>query len=601
MRSKGKVGCLGCMEAADISRRGCLFETAQSAWFPFFFVAATMCSVGANSGWAQSRRPAGSDRRPILARLLRPESEDGRTSESQPPSGDLSRHAPVSELSRGDVVITKEAVPLKIGTETVGLAPARVGLTVLDARGDWLGVVDVRGGREIRGWVKSYQVSSPRIGIRIQETQLTSVTDDGIDWSSATMTPDGDRIAYVTRMDEGSCVVIDGESGEIFDQIEPGQPVLSRGGRRIAYAAKRDQHWYVVVDEVVNGPYDSVHLGHPVVSADGSNVLAFVRKGEEQFLVVNGIEGTPYKEILDGSPILSADGKHYAYAAQSDGQWIVCLDGKQVTSFDEIAIENMAFRGDGSQLACIGKRNGLAVVQLDDEELASHEDARLPLFLPGEGGLCYQARDQGQWCIFVGAEKSESFEDVGDFVVDMENNGVAFWARDGNGWRVVRGEEKGPGYDGFGRGSLTLSPVGQRLAYVAIRDQEAFVVIDGKEGPHYEAVLAGTPVFNPTGKNVAYAAFKEGMWRLYVDHIEQRAFDSIAEFSVRFTPDGTLPFSLVGSGERVALAVGDAVSQFDYLFPRGSLVLPVSENRLMMVAIRNEQFLRVEAEIETKQ
>ena len=597
MRNMGVIKRTG---APLVSRRGCLFDTAQLACIACISVSVTVCSVGANSARGQSRRPAASDRRPILARLLRPEPEDGR-SDNEPPSGDLSRYIAVSEVSKGDVVITKETVPLKIGTEIVGLTPSGVGLTVLDTRGDWLGVVDVRGGQEVRGWVKSRQVAPPRVGIRIREVHLASVTDDGIDWTSATTTPDGNRIAYVTRTDEGSRVVVDGEPGESFDQIEPGQPVLSRGGRRIAYAAKRDQHWYVVVDEVINGPYDSVQLGQPIVSADESNVLAFVRKGEGQFLVVNGIEGTPYKEILDGSPIVSPDGKHYAYAAQNDGQWLVCLDGKEVASFDEIAIENMVFRGDGSQLACIGKRNGLAVVQLDEEKLASHEDARLPLFLPGEGSLCYQARDQGKWSIVVGEERSETFEDVGDFVVDIENKGVAFWARDGNGWRVVRGDEKGPRYDGFGRGSLTLSPVGQRLAYVAIRDQKAFVVIDGKEGPPYDGVLAGTPVFSPTGKSVAYAAQKERMWRLCVDHVEQRAFDTIAEFSVRFAPDGTLPLSLVGSGERVALAVGDAVSPLDYLFPRGSLVLPAPENRLVMVAIRDEQFLRVEAEIVTKQ
>ena len=125
-------------------------------------------------------------------------------------------------------------------------------------------------------------------------------------------------------------------------------------------------------------------------------------------------------------------------------------------------------------------------------------------------------------------------------------------------------------------------------------------MIDNEESPPYEAVLAGTPVFSPTGKNVAYAALKEGRWRLFVDHVEQRAYDSIAEFSVRFTPDGSLPLALVERGERLALAVGDAVSRQDYLFPRGSLVLPITENRFMTIAARGNDFLRLEAEIEIK-
>jgi hypothetical protein len=544
----------------------------------------------------------------MLARLLRPQPENRRNGEGRAlgdgqnsnelPSALPGRYVATSAVSRGDIVFATEDAPLKMGTKTLEVAPAGTELTVLDTRDVWLGVVGQRGDREIRGWVKARLVTSPRVEIRVEERNLASAMD-GIDWPSATVTADGKRIVYVVQENEGSRVVVDGELGVTFDRIEPGQPILSRRGSRIAYAAIRDGQWFVVVDKTVSGPYESVRLGHPIVSADESTVLAVVHKGEDQFLMANGVEGVPYREILADSPILSPNGKHYAYASRSSGRWRVHLDGEEVASFDEVAIENMAFRLDGEQFACIGKRDGSDVVLLGNEDLASHEDARLPLFLP-DGRLCYQAYDQGKWSIVVGEERSEWFDDVGDFVVDIENNGVAFWAQTENRWRVIRGKEKGPEYDGLGPGSLTLAPVGQRLAYVAIRDGKALVVIDDKESPPFEAVLAGTPVFNPTGQSVAYAALKEGKWRLCVDHVELRAFDTIAESSVRFTPDGSLPLALVGRGERLALAVGDAVSRQDFLFPRGSFVLPIAENRFMMVAARGDQFLHVEAEVEIK-
>jgi hypothetical protein len=604
----GKLGKIRSNETLQISCGRNSSKTAQFIRLAALAGFAMACLAGSTSVSGQSRRPATTERRSMLARMLRPQSEnrrniEGRASGNGQNSNELPNAVPVryvatSSVLRGDIVFTREDAPLKMGTKTLEVLLAGTELTVLDTRDVWLGVVGQRDDREIRGWVKARFVASPRVEIRVEETSLAPAMD-GVDWPSATVTADGKRLAYVVRENENSRVVVDGEPGETFDRIEPGQPILSRGGSRIAYAAMRDGQWFVVVDEAVSGPYESVQLGHPIVSADESTVLAVVRKEEGQFLMANGDEGVAYREILADSPILSPDGKHYAYASRSDGRWLVHLDGNEATSFDEVAIEDMAFRIDGEQFACIGQRDGSDVVWLGKEDLASHEDARLPLFLP-DGRLCYQAYDKGKWSIVAGSERSEHFDDVGDFVVDIENNGVAFWARDGNRWRVVRGEEMGPEYDSFGPGSLTLAPVGQRSAYVAIRDGKARVVIDDKESPPYEAVLAGTPVFSPTGQSVAYAALKEGRWRLFVDQVEQRAYDSIAEFSVRFTPDGSLPLALVGRGEQLALAVGDAVSRQDYLFPRGSFVLPIAENRFMMVAARGDDFLHVEVEVEIK-
>lgn len=604
----GKIAKMRDLSRKKVFRRGALHKSRYIPWIAFFAATNLLCSAWAADSLAQSRRPASqTDRRPILSRLLRPQSEDARndTPATAPRQRSteasvvaLERKVVLSEVSKGDIVVTKEAVDLKMGKKTVAVTPSGLGLRVIEVRGNWLGVLDTRNGREVRGWVKRNSVAPPRTEMRLEESHLGKAMD-GIEWPSAAVTTDGRQIAYVVSDKKGSRVAFEGTAGEAFDLIEPGQPILSRGGSRIAYAAKRKQDWFVVIDGTVNGPYQSVQLGHPVISADESKVFAVVRKNEGQALLVNGTEGRAYKEIRDGSPILSPDGKHYAYAAQNKSQWQVYLDGDELASFDEVAVDDMAFRADGGQFACIGQRKGKALVYVGEEELASHEKARLPFFLPGEGGLCYQACDEGRWSVVVGPARTEAFDEVGDFVLDPAQNGVAFFAREGQKWRVVRGEEKGPKYEGFGRGSLTLGAAGQRMAYVAVRDRKAVVVVDGKESGPYEGVLAGTPVFNVTGQSVAYAALKNGLWRVYVDDVAQRVHQSIVEYSLRFTPDGSLPLALVGRGDRLAVAIGDAVSTEDYLVPRGSLLLPVSATRFSMIGIRNEEFLRVEVEVES--
>ena len=80
----------------------------------------------------------------------------------------------------------------------------------------------------------------------------------------------------------------------------------------------------------------------------------------------------------------------------------------------------------------------------------------------------------------------------------------------------------------------------------------------------YDGVLAGTPVFSEQGNRVAYVALKDDVWRLFVNGEEQRAYaNPVAEYSVRFTPNGMLTVAMIRRGERFALAVGDAVSHFE--------------------------------------
>ena len=118
----------------------------------------------------------------------------------------------VSEVSKGDIVVTKEAAELKMGKATVAVTPAGVGLRVIEVRGNWLGVLDARNGREIRGWVKRNVVAAPSIQMRVQETHLRNAME-GVEWSSAAVTTDGKQIAYVVSDKKGSRGGVRGDTG----------------------------------------------------------------------------------------------------------------------------------------------------------------------------------------------------------------------------------------------------------------------------------------------------------------------------------------------------------------------------------------------------
>jgi len=68
---------------------------------------------------------------------------------------------------------------------------------------------------------------------------------------------DGRHVAFVTRVENGFCVVLDGQAGPQYESIGGYSPyfdpiarrlVFSPDGKRLAYAAKKDGKEFVVID-----------------------------------------------------------------------------------------------------------------------------------------------------------------------------------------------------------------------------------------------------------------------------------------------------------------------------------------------------------------
>jgi hypothetical protein len=96
---------------------------------------------------------------------------------------------------------------------------------------------------------------------------------------------------------------------------------------------------------------------------------------------------------------------------------------------------------------------------------------------------------------------------------------------------VIDGQE-GPSYD-MVLGTLynwadppRFSPDSQHVAYMAIHDNQLYMIVDGKEGDPYEA-FGLLPVFSENSQRLAYSAGGEGKWRVVVDGVEGEEYDMI--------------------------------------------------------------------------
>lgn len=110
--------------------------------------------------------------------------------------------------------------------------------------------------------------------------------------------------------------------------------------------------------------------------------------------------------------------------------------------------------------------------------------------------------------------------------------------------------------------SLTASPNGRRIAYVAKAGQKYFVVVDGKEEKQYDGIgkgifapvtkafYWGTPIFSPDSQRLAYVAREGEKSFVVVDGKEQKPYDDINALSLTFSADSQRLAYVVGVGEK---------------------------------------------------
>ncbi len=374
-----------------------------------------------------------------------------------------------------------------------------------------------------------------------------------------TLSPTGERLAYVLTHRKKSYLICDGRPSDPYDYVNP--PVFSGNGRRVAVRVSNknaqgrpkavilcdgrevagthdstllgfspdgrlvyvDKQWeqfpnefdkrysggkgWVVVEDQRHGVFDSC-IDVPSFSGDGAH-MAFIAR--EAFLgkwivFYDGQKGASYFQV--GPPVLSPDGARVAYCARKSARskWALYVNGKKTVGIGGFA-SDLTFSPDGTQLACV----------THDPERRGRVPSRL----------------------YVDGVKKAEYDTIGTVTFSPDSQHLAYAARGGKKWLVVRDGKEGVSYD-HQPGVLVFSPDSRHLAHIGWRGTQGdapvkwkgaewFVVCDGKEGPpvawqnkrrSWPYSWPERPVFSPDSKHLAWFATRGKTHFIVIDGIE---------------------------------------------------------------------------------
>ncbi len=106
--------------------------------------------------------------------------------------------------------------------------------------------------------------------------------------------------------------------------------------------------------------------------------------------------------------------------------------------------------------------------------------------------------------VVVDGQRRAAYHAIAGWSIELSDDGhIAFAARVGAHWVVVHDGRAGASWDAVGE--LLLAP-GNRLTYIAERAGRWHVVTDGVVGPPHDIVLADSLTASPDGRRIAYVA-----------------------------------------------------------------------------------------------
>ena len=268
----------------------------------------------------------------------------------------------------------------------------------------------------------------------------------------------------------------------------------------------------------------------------------------------------------------------------------------------------LVLSADGRRGAYVVPAEGGFRVVVDGKDEPAYEQlARgTPVFSPDGKRVAYAGATKGRWHVIDNGEESQPFDAVSGTSLLFGNPDAAgecrlayVASRDKQEFVVLQGVE-GPPSDSIDAASLAFSPDGNHLVYVSRRKQgaalAAVVVVDGaNDSLFYEKTTR--PFFSADSLHFAYVAVRGGTTFVVRDNREEpaAAHVGIVGTSLTLAPDGGR-FAYVARSEngmtvidsgapRAAAEAAAAADRYEWIFER-SLTFSRDGSRLAYAAKR---------------
>lgn len=344
---------------------------------------------------------------------------------------------------------------------------------------------------------------------------------------------DGAHIAYIARNGRDRFVVVDGHKGLSFDDILWYTLRFSSSGEHFAFVGVRNNKQILVVDGRESDGYDEI------VIPEGDGVfyripaIMAARSQLEWHLTGSNSQCGAYREV--DSITVSGDGRRFGMIGKQGNRTVVCVDGTPLTSLPNIAF--FKFSGDCKHFAYRACSSQKCLVVRDGRQGKTY-DQIYGMYINGDATiLAYDAREKK--ISFVVVNEKEDRGHVPVSLVDLTPDGreVFYVARNGAGVTLVRGANEIGRFHEIAPLSISWSPSGRRVAYVAIDESDRqFLVVDGKSAKPYRALLRSealvwmrVPAFSSDETHVAYIAEGDDFQTIVVDACESREFERVLQ------------------------------------------------------------------------
>ncbi|MEP6832126.1 MAG: hypothetical protein ABJB74_01980 [Gemmatimonas sp.] len=134
--------------------------------------------------------------------------------------------------------------------------------------------------------------------------------------------------------------------------------------------------------------------------------------------------------------------------------------------------------------------------------------------------------------------------------------------------------------------SISFSPNGKRVAYVAISNGKTVMVVDGVAGAPFDFIPVGSAFFSPDSRRVTYVAKRGDRNYVITDGRESAPYDEIDMRYARFTSDSKHVIYTATLGARHVVVYDDKeIARAEYV---GDPVFSKTGNRLAYVQMNND-------------
>lgn len=256
--------------------------------------------------------------------------------------------------------------------------------------------------------------------------------------------------------------------------------------------------------------------------------------------------------------VISEDGNHIAYAGQKGLHWQVVVDGQVGHEYEQVS--PVVF-GSGGTVAYSARYNSQwSIVVNGNEREERYDDVIWPTFSSSGKSFCYAARKGDSWRVITNGNGGPAFTAVENPIFRPTNDSsVAYIAHRNDEAMVVVDGKLHKSYNQVRW--LTFSPNGKRLAYAAWKDGEAYIVVDGEKQTAFSAV--DLPVFSSDGKSFAYAAQVGDQWGMVRDKQIGELFEKVGR--PLFSKKGGLAYAAMKNGRWTVVVDNKTSVSFDWV------------------------------------